>query len=148
MKRFIVLFVLVMIVLAAAWLAAAPAVRGPDGLREALLRWVFVGTPLMAVQSPDAELVIPVGAVDLLVSFPGGSRVAIETFQCLLNDQDVTSVLTLGRNGAVGSLVGLHEGENRIVLRVFGKTWLGEGYLEEQRALIVRVRPIPFMDVA
>jgi hypothetical protein len=148
MKRKSLLFVLVMLGLFAVWLASAPARRGPDGLREAALRWVFVGTPLMEVQSPTTELEIPVNAIDLLISFVGGPRVAVETFQCLLNGQDVTAALTLGRNGVAGSLVGLHEGENRIVLRVFGRSWWGRGYVEEQRALIVRVRPIPFMDVA
>lgn len=102
----------------------------------------------MEVQTPDAELELTVGAVDLMVAFVGGPRVAVETFQCLLNDRDVTAALTLGRNGAVGSLVGLHEGENHIVVRVFGRTWWGDGYVEEERALIVRVRPIPFIDVA
>jgi hypothetical protein len=148
MKRKSLLFVLVMLGLTGAWLASAPATRGPDGLREAALRWVFVGAPLMEIQTPAADLVVPVGAIDLLISFVGGNRVAVETFQCLLNDRDVTAALTLGRNGVAGSLVGLHEGENRIVLRVFGRTWWGQGYVEEQRARIVRVRPIPFMDVA
>ena len=148
MKRFVVLFVLVTLGLAALWLAAGPALRGPDGAREAVLRWAFVGAPLMEVQTPVSETVIAVGAIDLMVSFTGGPRVAVETFQCLLNGQDVTAGLTLARNGAVGSLVGLHEGENQIVLRVFGRTWWGEDFVEEKRALIVRVRPVPFMDVA
>jgi hypothetical protein len=113
-----------------------------------MFRWMYVGAPLMEMQVPASDLETPLGAVEVLVAFVGGPRVAVETFQCLLNGQDVTAALTLGRNGAGGSLVGLHEGENRIVLRVFGKSWWGEaGFVEEQRALIVRVRPIPFMDV-
>jgi hypothetical protein len=86
--------------------------------------------------------------VDVLVSFVGGGRVAVETFECWLNDQNVTASLTLGRNGATGSIVGLHEGENRIRLRVFGRSWWRGEYVEEQRSLTVRVRPLPFLDIA
>jgi hypothetical protein len=149
MKRSVSLFALLGATLAIGWLALAPPASRPARLREAALRWLFVGAPLMEIQIPADDLETPLGAVELLVSFVGGPRVAVETFQCLLNDQDVTAALTLGRNGAAGSLVGLHYGENRIVLRVFGRSWWGAaGFVEEERALIVRVRPIPFLDVA
>jgi len=148
MKRSAFLFAVLFAGLGLAWVATAPTASAPGRLRAAALRLAFVGAPLMEVQTPDAELELTVGAVDLMVAFVGGSRVAVETFQCLLNDRDVTAALTLGRNGAVGSLVGLHEGENHIVVRVFGKTWWGDGYVEEERAVVVRVRPIPFIDVA
>jgi hypothetical protein len=148
MNRRVLVFAVLFAGLGLAGVALAPATSAPGRLRSAILRLAFVGAPLMQIQTPDAELEQTVGAVDLMVAFVGGSRVAVETFQCLLNDQDVTSVLTLGRNGAVGSLVGLHEGENHIVVRVFGKPWWGDGYVEEERAVVVRVRPIPFIDVA
>lgn len=149
MRRPIPLFALLALGLAIAGLSIAPADGAAGRLREAVLRWLYVGAPLMEVQVPADELETPLGAVEVLVAFVGGSRVAVETFQCLLNDRDVTSALTLGRNGAAGSLVGLHYGENQIVLRVFGRTWWGaEGFVEERRALIVRVRPLPFLDVA
>jgi hypothetical protein len=127
----------------------APERSGTGQLRESALRWLYVGAPLMEIQVPEADLETPLGAVEVLVAFVGGSRVAVETFQCLLNDRDVTAELTLGRNGAAGSLVGLHYGENQIVLRVFGRSWWGaEGFVEERRARIVRVRPLPLLDVA
>jgi hypothetical protein len=150
MNRSIPKFALLVAILAlASWVGLAPTGSRPAELREAALRWLFVGAPLMEVQVPADDLETPLGAVEVLVAFVGGARVAVETFQCLLNDQDVTSSLTLGRNGAGGSLVGLHDGENQIVLRVFGKSWWGgSGFVEEQRARIVRVRPIPFLDVA
>jgi len=149
MKRAASLFVLLAASLAIAWLALAPPDSPPARLRAAALRWLYVGAPLMEVEIPQDDLETPLGAVEVLISFVGGPRVAVETFQCLLNDQDVTAALTLGRNGAAGSLVGLHEGANRIVLRVFGRSWWGEaGFVEEQRLLIVRVRPLPFLDVA
>lgn len=148
MTRRVLLFAVLFAGLGLAGLALAPPPSALGRLRVAALRLAFVGAPLMEVQTPDAELELTVGAVDLMVTFVGGPRVAVETFQCLLNDRDVTAALTLGRNGAVGSLVGLHEGENHIVVRVFGRTWWGDGYVEEERALVVRVRPIPFIDVA
>jgi hypothetical protein len=149
MRRPLPLFALLCVGLAIAWLALAPERDRAGQLRQAALRWVFVGAPLMEIQDPPDDLETPLGAVEVLVAFVGGPRVAVETFQCLLNDQDVTSALTLGRNGAAGSLVGLHYGENQIVLRVFGRTWWGtDGFVEERRALVVRVRPLPFLDVA
>ena len=149
MKRSIVLFAVLVAIAAIGWLALVPPDGGSADLREALLRRVYLGSPLMEVQIPPQEFETPLGAVDLLVSFVGGPRVAVETFQCLLNDRDVTASLTLGRNGAGGSLMGLHDGENRIVLRVFGRSWWGAfGFVEERRDLIVRVRPLPFLDVA
>ncbi len=149
MKRPVSLFALLAALSAVGWLGVAPADSRAGSARVELIRWLYVGAPLMEVQVPASDLVTPLGAVQLLVSFVGGPRVQVETFQCLLNDRDVTAALTLGRNGAGGSLVGLHEGENQIVVRVFGKSWWGETrFVEERRALIVRVRPTPFMDVA
>jgi hypothetical protein len=149
MRRRSPLFATLAIGLAFAGISVAPEPSAPARLRESALRWLYVGAPLMEVQVPEPDLETPLGAVELLVSFVGGPRVAVETFQCLLNDRDVTSALTLGRNGAAGSLVGLNEGENRIVLRVFGRSWWGaEGFVEERRARIVRVRPLPFLDIA
>jgi len=149
MKRSISLFALLACAFGIAWLGLAESSGPTAELRRVLTRWAFVGAPLMDVQMPPSDFETPLGAVDVLVAFVGGPRVATETFQCLLNDRDVTSSLTLGRNGAGGSLVGLHDGENRIVLRVFGRSWwAAESFVEEQRELIVRVRPLLFLDVA
>ena len=149
MKRFLLLFAAVVAVAAIGGLALVRSNGSTAELRDELLRRVYLGSPLMEVQIPPGEFDTPLGAVDLLVSFVGGPRVAVETFQCLLNDRDVTASLTLGRNGDGGSLMGLHDGENRIVLRVFGRSWWGAfGFVEERRNLIVRVRPLPFLDVA
>ena len=79
---------------------SAPSPALPADCASPSLRWPFVGAPLMEVRTPASRIEIAVGAVDLLVSFVGGPRVAVETFQCLLNDRDVTAALTLGRNGA------------------------------------------------
>ena len=149
MRRRVALFALLLAGLALLGTARAPERSAPGLLRDAALRWLYVGAPLMEIRVPETDLETPLGAVEVLVAFVGGPRVAVETFQCLLNDRDVTSSLTLGRSGAAGSLVGLHHGENQIVLRVFGRSWWGgEGFVEERRARIVRVRPLPLLDVA
>lgn len=149
MKRSILVFAVLAVIAAIGALALVRADGRSADLRDELLGRVYLGSPLMEVQIPPRDFETPLGAVDLLISFVGGPRVAVETFQCLLNDRDVTSSLTLGRNGAGGSLMGLHDGENRIVLRVFGRSWWGAlGFVEERRSLTVRVRPLPFLDVA
>jgi hypothetical protein len=147
MNRRRLLFALASAGIALGWVTLAPD-RTARSIREEVRGWLFVGAPLMEVQTPTADLELPVGAVELLVAFVGGSRVAVETFECWLNDENVTSTLTLARNGATGSIVGLHEGENRIRLRVFGRSWWGREYVEEERTFVVRVRPLPFLDIA
>src|SRR5258706_1040564 len=102
----------------------------------------------MRIQTPWEALEVPVGAVDVLIEFPDRDRVAVETFECLLNGLDVTESLTIGRNGAVGEIVGLREGDNRIRLRVFGKSFWSDRFVDEDREFVVRVRPLPFLDLA
>src|SRR5258705_12204667 len=137
MKRLAGLFAVTSIVLiAAGW------------FRAELVRFAYLGPPLMRVEAPEHEAEVAVGAVDVLIAFPAGERVVVETFQCLLNGLDVTDTLTVGRNGAVGAIVGLREGENRIRLRVFGRSLWNGSFVDEERDFVVRVRPIPFLDVA
>lgn len=138
MKRHAALFAVTSVALAAllaAWV-----------FQEELVRFAYLGPPLMRVEVPEAE--VEVGAVDLLIQFPAGERVVVETFQCLLNGLDVTESLTVGRNGAVGAIVGLREGENRIRVRVFGRSLWSGRFIDEQRDFVVRVRPLPFLDLA
>ena len=139
MKRHILLFAVTSVALAAVagWLYQAE-----------LDRFVWLGPPLMRVDAPVHGLEVPVGSVDVSIEFAGGERVLVETFQVLLNGLDVTDSLTVGRNGAIGAIVGLREGDNRIRLRVFGRSlWTGS-FIDEERDFVVRVRPVPFLDVA
>ena len=139
MKRLIALFAVTSILLAAGlgW-----------AFRVELERFAYLGPPLMRVDAPVHGLEVPVGSVDVAIEFAGGERVLIETFQCLLNGSDVTDSLTVGRNGAVGAIVGLREGDNRIRLRVFGRSlWTGS-FVDEEHDFVVRVRALPFLDLA
>lgn len=138
MKRLLSLFAVTSIALSmAAWV-----------FRAELVQFAYLGTPLMRVEAPEHGAEVAVGAIDLVIEFAGGERVVVETFQCLLNDLDVTESLTVGRNGAVGEIVGLREGDNRIRLRVFGRSLWSGRFVDEERDFVVRVRPIPFLDVA
>src|SRR5262245_61742891 len=137
MKALVALFAVTSVALLAAW-----------GFQAELVRFAYLGPPLMRVEAPAHESEVSVGAVDLVIEVPAGERVAVETFQCLLNGMDVTESLTVGRNGAVGEIVGLREGDNRIRLRVFGKSLWNGRFIDEERDFVVRVRPIPFLDLA
>ena len=137
MKRFVSLFAVIAALFAAAgW------------FRADLVHFVYVGPSLMRVQNPEDQSEVPIGAVDLEIEFPDRDRVAVETFECSLNGLDVTEALTVGRNGAVGEIVGLREGDNRIRIRVFGKSFWGDRFVDEERVFIVRVRAAPFLDLA
>jgi len=138
MKRFTALFAVTsVLMLGLAWL-----------FRAELAQFVYVGPPLMRIETPAAGSEVPVGAVDVLIEFPDGDRVAAETFECSLNGLDVTDSLTVGRNGVAGQVVGLREGDNRIRLRVFGRSFWSDRFVDEERELVVRVRSMPFLDLA
>jgi hypothetical protein len=138
MKRFGAIFAVIAVLLGA----------GGAVYRGEIQRFFEIGPPLMRVQTPWESLEVPVGAVDVLIEFPDRDRVAVETFECLLNGLDVTESLTIGKNGAVGEIVGLREGDNKIRLRVFGKSFWSDRFVDEDRVFTVRVRALPFLDVA
>jgi hypothetical protein len=137
MKRLLALFAVTSVLVPLAWV-----------FRLELVRFAYVGPPLMRVQAPLEELEVQIGAVDVLIEFPDRERVAVETFECLLNGQNVTDSLTIGKNGAAGEIVGLREGDNRIRLRVFGRSFWSDRFVDEDRVFVVRVRPTPFLDLA
>ena len=84
---------------------------------------LFTGPPLLDLRSPAQLAWRPLGQVEVLVRFPDEKRVRPETFRCLLNGVDVTHQLTVGANGAGGSIFPLAEGTNVLRVEVFG-----EGY--------------------
>jgi hypothetical protein len=109
---------------------------------------LFIGLPLLEVSAPEPGQTLADGAVELFVDFPDEGRVAIETFRCLLNGNDVTPALTVGRNGAHGRLFGLTEGENRLRLEVFGLSRWTDRYVQDVEALGIHVRGHPGLDRA
>ena len=127
---------------------AALALTGAGAGLRAAERWLFLGRPLLEFRAPQAGQVVPVGSIEVIIGFPAAERVVVETFRCLLNDRDVTQHLTLGRNGAGGSVQGLLEGENRLRVEIFGRGWWPGRFLEDARELSFRVQPLPTMDRA
>jgi hypothetical protein len=129
--------------------AAAVWLAGPGGIGERVRRLLFVGAPLFEVRLPgQGAEPAPAGSVELFVGFAPGGRVAWDTFRVLLNGQDVTDRLTLGRNGAHGKLLGLTEGNNQLRLQMFGRSWWGGQYVEDEQVLSLQVAGHPGLDRA
>jgi len=127
---------------------AVLALQGPAELRSQA-RWLLLaGRPLLELHAPRAGQLVSLGSIEVIVGFPAADRVVAETFRCLLNDHDVTEHLTLGQNGAGGSVYGLLEGENRLRVEVFGRSWWPGRFLEDARELSFRVQPLPAIDRA
>jgi hypothetical protein len=137
MKRYAALFAVIAIISVPGW------IFWPE-----IVHFSYVGPALMRIQNPEDQSEVPVGAVDVQIDFPDHDRVAVETFECRLNGQDVTDSLTVGRNGAVGEIVGLREGDNHILVRVFGRSFWNDRFVDEERSFTVRVRAASFMDLA
>jgi len=129
--------------------AAALWLAGPGGVEDRIRRLLFVGAPLFEVRlPPGAGEALRSGAIELFVGFAPGERVAWDTFRALLNGRDVTGELTLGRNGAHGKLLGLTEGRNQLRLQIFGRSWWGGHYIEDEQVLQLRVAGHPDLDRA
>jgi hypothetical protein len=129
--------------------AAAVGMAGPGNLEQRLKRLAFIGAPLfeVRVEARTAE-VLRIGEVEVFVGFAPGERVAWDTFRAELNGRDVTAQLTLGRNGAHGKLLGLTEGSNRLTLQIFGRSWWGGRFIEDEQILMLQVAGHPDLDRA
>lgn len=129
--------------------AAAVWMAGPGDLEQRTRRLAFIGAPLFEVRvASRPEAMLRTGAVEVFVGFAPGERVAWDTFRAELNGRDVTDELTLGRNGAHGKLLGLTEGANRLTLQIFGRSWWGGRFIEDQQVLTLRVAGHPDLDRA
>lgn len=120
---------------------------GEGDLRTRARRLFLLGGPVLQVRIPAPEQIVPVGAAEILVSFASG-QVAADTFRCLLNDRDITAALTLGRNGAGGSIIGLTEGENELRVQVFSRTWWGQRFVEDTQTVRFYVKGLVGIDRA
>ena len=139
------------ILLLSALVAAATVLvitAGPGSLAERVQRVVYHGRPAVTVRVPVADQQVPVGSVEVLVSFARGRRLAVGSFRCLLNGRDVTDRLTVGENGAIGSVAGLTEGPNALSFEIFAQSWWGGAYFEDRQTVHFRVRPMPQLDRA
>jgi hypothetical protein len=129
--------------------AAAVWLAGPGGVPQRVRRLLFIGAPLFEVRLPGHASQPPhSGSVEVFVGFAPGGRVAWDTFRALLNGHDVTGELTLGRNGAHGKLLGLTEGDNQLKLQIFGRSWWGGRYVEDEQVLELHVAGRPDLDRA
>jgi len=106
---------------------------------------VVLGRALLELRSAPPE-VVPPGGVPVVVHFPYTSRVVADTFRCLLNGRDVTALLTVGGNGAGGSVFPLRVGENHLRVEVFGRGWWPGQLYEDAVEVVFRSRPPPPLD--
>jgi hypothetical protein len=140
MAKHLRLFGVVALVTGAVASAAAVCLAGPGGAGERVRRLLFVGAPLFEVRRPlTSHEVLRSGSFEVFVGFSPGERVAWDTFRALLNDRDVTGQLTLGRNGVHGRLDGLTEGDNRLRLQIFGRSWWGGAYVQDEQTVVLSV---------
>jgi hypothetical protein len=124
----------------AALLAILAAAADP-GLRHEAGRLALFGARLIEIQAPRPGEQVAPGGVHVAVRFPAADRTAVGTFRVLLNGRTVTGELTRARTGAVGSVVGAVEGENRLRIEVFGRAWWTRRYFEDSAEVVFRVAP-------
>lgn len=147
MKRLPVFGPFLLMAVAATLLISLMVLRGKP-FDRALSRGLFIGMPLMELREPQGGVSYPQGGLAILVHFKDDEGVAVETFRCLLNGQDLTHQLTRGRNGAGGALFPVREGPNRLRLEIFGKGWLGGRYYQEVIERIIEIRPLYHLERA
>ena len=107
-----------------------------------------LGGGLIEVSTPRAEQVLGQGGIPVLIRFTRIERTAAESLRCLLNGIDVTQRLTLGGNGAAGSLWAPRDGPQTLRFEVFGQSWWRGPYFEDAVELTFEVRPNPTLDRA
>jgi hypothetical protein len=109
--------------MARGWIAVGlvgAAVLG--GALAAVATWPL-GPSLLEVTNPLPGDALAEEAIDVLVQFPHADRTRPETLRVELNGADVTDGFDVADNGAIGKVVLLVDGENRLHVRVFGRSW-------------------------
>jgi len=105
---------------------------GIPALGLALFACVYpLGPPLVEVAAPTSDLRGTNEAVEVLLRFPNSERTHPETLRVLVNGADVTEGFDVASNGAIGDVVLLVDGENRLEVSVFGRAWWGGQRLVE-----------------
>jgi hypothetical protein len=136
------------ILLCSGLLVAALAALAIPPVRAAVLRQLLFGGALIEVATPRPAQVLGQGGIPVLIQFPRVERTAASSLRCLLNGVDVTERLTLGENGAAGSLWARRDGPQTLRVEVFGQSWWLGTYFEDAIELSFEVRPNPSLDRA
>ena len=111
-------------------------------------RGLLFGGPLIEVTVPLPGQVVAQGGVAVLIRFPRSEQTLASSLRCLLDGEDVTERLTLGGNGAAGSIWSARDGVHRLRVEVFGRTWWHGPYFEDWVELEFRIRGNPSLDRA
>jgi len=81
------------------------------------------GPDLVSVVSPRPGEVVGLDGVRLVARVPVDGRVRPDSLRVLLNGADVTAQVITARNGVVGELHGLLDGENVVRVEVEAWSW-------------------------
>lgn len=107
---------------------------GIPALGLALVAWIYpLGPSLVEVTAPASDVRSTNKAVEVLLRFPRSDRTRSETLRVLVNGADVTGGFDVASNGAIGDVVLLVDGENRLEVSVFGRAWWSRQRLVEHR---------------
>ncbi len=122
-------------------LALAAAVGFGRLAGSALTVGLLHGPVLLDVRSPQGDETVGLEGVEVWVLF-NADRARSRTFRALLNGADVTRELDVAKNGAIGSLHTLLEGENELRLEVRGEAlWPRDLLVQETRTFRILFRP-------
>ena len=107
---------------------------GIPALGLALVAGIFpLGPSLVELIAPAADVRSTNEAVEVLLRFPRTELTHPETLRVLVNGADVTDGFDVASNGAIGDVVLLVDGENRLEVSVFGRAWWSRQRLVEHR---------------
>ena len=81
------------------------------------------GPGLVRILMPVAGEVVGLEGLELMARVPSDERVVPLSIRVYLNGADVTHQVTTGRNGAVGNVYGLLDGENVLRVEVDASSW-------------------------
>ena len=107
---------------------------GIPALGLALVAGIYpLGPSLVELIAPAADVRSTNEAVEVLLRFPRTELTHPETLRVLVNGADVTDGFDVASNGAIGDVVLLVDGENRLEVSVFGRAWWSRQRLVEHR---------------
>jgi hypothetical protein len=105
-----------------------------------------LGPRLIEIAEPEPGHTRSNHALEVFLRFPNAERVRPETLSVRINGADVTDAFNVAENGAIGDVVRLVDGENRLEVAIFGQPWWGPSRLVEHRAQL-RFRVVRPLDL-